>query len=273
MKKYSYPALSDKDYGWIRIGGPGLANCMFIAAKAYVHSSINHTLYIDPTWRKFSIGPWLRREKDKRIYNKLFFHDGISGIRKFLIIKGMLTKPEYIATFSDLGNYFEDLNQHYDLIKEFFNRITRYETVALVNDIELVDKVAIHVRLGDYSSELRIDLSWYKKVIENIIRINPRQQFVLFSDGKEQELIPLLQISNVKQVFFGNAFADMYAISKCKMLIASDSTFSAWGAFLGQKPILFCRRHFPPVYRGSIPEVILNDSVDIPEVFKNIILA
>lgn len=36
--KYYYPALSDKDLGWIRIGGPGLANCMFLAANAYISS-------------------------------------------------------------------------------------------------------------------------------------------------------------------------------------------------------------------------------------------
>ena len=38
IMKYYYPALSDKDLGWIRIGGPGLANCMFLAANAYISS-------------------------------------------------------------------------------------------------------------------------------------------------------------------------------------------------------------------------------------------
>lgn len=36
MKKYYYPALSNRDYGWFRVGGPGLANCMFFAANAYI---------------------------------------------------------------------------------------------------------------------------------------------------------------------------------------------------------------------------------------------
>lgn len=36
--KYFYPALSDKDYGWFRISGPGLANCMFFAVNAYISS-------------------------------------------------------------------------------------------------------------------------------------------------------------------------------------------------------------------------------------------
>lgn len=99
-KKYSYPELSNKDYGWIRIGGPGLANCMFLAAKAYIHSRLNNTLFIEPTWRKFSIGPWLRKEKDKRFYNDLFFHQGITGVSKFLVIKGIISsKKKYYSFF------------------------------------------------------------------------------------------------------------------------------------------------------------------------------
>lgn len=34
--KYYYPVLSDKDLGWFRIGGPGLANCMFFSVNAYI---------------------------------------------------------------------------------------------------------------------------------------------------------------------------------------------------------------------------------------------
>ena len=34
MALYVNPVLSDRDYGIARIGGPGLANCMFFAARA-----------------------------------------------------------------------------------------------------------------------------------------------------------------------------------------------------------------------------------------------
>lgn len=271
VKRYSYPALSNRDFGWLRIGGPGLANCMFFVAKAYIYSRLNNTLFIDPTWRKISIGPWLRKEKDKRIYSSLFFHKGITGIRKLLIINGIIAKRTNVVVFSDLGNYFGDLNPHYALVKELFESITRPETIALVKDLELEDKIAIHVRLGDYTPELRINLGWYQDIVRNILEIKPQQQFILFSDGTDRELAPLLTIYNVKRAFFGNAYADMYAISKCKMLIASDSTFSAWGAFLGQKPIIFSRRHFPPVYNGNVVEVVLGSSSLIPDEIKDLL--
>lgn len=79
---YDYPRLSDKDFGWIRLSGPGLANCMFVAARAYINSQIYGTTFIAPTWCKISIGPWLRNEKDKRIYNRLFESIGVSGTKK-----------------------------------------------------------------------------------------------------------------------------------------------------------------------------------------------
>lgn len=75
----------------------------------------------------------------------------------------------------------------------------------------------------------------------------------------------------MERCFFGNAFADLWAISRCKFVIASDSTFSAWGAFLGQRTILFCKRHFPPLYNGDIPEEVIGYNVYIPNSFEHIL--
>ena len=71
-KTYFYPVLSDYDFGWFRLSGPGLANCMFVAARAYILSRRENAGYISPTWTKLSPGTFLRREKDKRVYFKIF---------------------------------------------------------------------------------------------------------------------------------------------------------------------------------------------------------
>ena len=271
MTSYSYPKLSSYDYGWFRISGPGLDNCMFFAAKAYIYAKLHNATFIDPTWNKFSIGPYIRKEKDKRRYNSLFNHIGIHGFKKFLIIKGIGVNKSKIKAFSSLGNYFEDLDNYHDLINDLFAKITKAETVSLVQENELKNKVAIHVRLGDYLPQLRVSIEWYKGIVESILRIKPKQEFVLFSDGNDNELHDLLQINNVKRVYYGNAFADIYAMSKCKMVIASDSTFSAWGAFLGEKPIIFSKRHFPPLYgKSQILEAVVNNSTDLPSEFTQL---
>lgn len=271
MKKYFYPALSHRDLSWFRIGGPGLANCMFFAASAYISASIsNRGGYISPTWRKFSIGPILRRERDKRVYDSLFNDIGIQGIRKAWIILSLkLFKRRDVEVHNSLGNFFQDLNQHVPLVLEYFNRILKQETVGKVDVERMKEMVAVHVRLGDYVPEMRTDISWYRDLIENIISERPQQKFALFSDGSDEELKLLLDIPNVERCFFGNAFADMWAISKSKFVIASDSTFSAWGAFLGQRPIIFSKRHFPPVYNGSVPEAVLGISTQLPSDFKS----
>ena len=226
--KYFYPALSDKDYGWFRISGPGLANCMFFAVNAYISSKKNKGEYIAPTWRKFSIGPILRRERDKRVYNSLFKDVGIDGVKKIWII---LTKKLFgrkdVKIFNSLDNYFLDLNEEVSLVQEYFNLILKSETVKEVDVSRMKEMVAVHIRLGDYLPEMRVNIDWYCGVIQNILLKCPNQMFALFSDGSDEELEQLFSIPNVKRCFFGNAFADMWAISKSKFVIASDSTFSA----------------------------------------------
>ena len=167
-----------------------------------------------------------------------------------------------------MGEYFDDLNEHMDLVHEFIEKITRKEIIENVRPEALKDCIAIHVRLGDYSPEMRVDILWYVNLVREILSIKPSQQFLIFSDGSDEELRELLALPNVRRAFYGNAYADMYAISRCKWVIASDSTFSAWGAFIGERPILFNKRHFKRVYRNSVPEAVLGDSTRIPDEFK-----
>ena len=273
MQKYFYPALSNRDYGWFRIGGPGLANCMFFAVNAYISASkSNRVGYIAPTWRKFSIGPILRKERDKRVYDSLFNDIGISGLKKaWLLFTWRIFGRKDVEVHKGLRNFFQDLNKDVPLVQEYFNMILKKETVAKVDEQRMKGMIAVHVRLGDYVPEMRVDISWYRGVIESIIKDYPQQKFALFSDGSDEELQSLLSIPNVERSFFGNAFADMWAISKCKFVIASDSTFSAWGAFLGQRPIIFCKRQFPPVYDGRIPEAVLGTQTHLPSCFIDFI--
>ena len=271
--KYVYPQLSNKDFGWFRFSGPGLANCMFIAARAYILSKKYKCGFIEPTWMKFSLGPFLRREKDKRVYSRLFKSVGVSGVRKaFLLFRCNCLKDESIMKISTLDNYFIDLEENYDIVQDYLKRIIKNETVHLVDDSDDLKKaVTIHVRLGDYIPELKIDINWYKGLMENIQKKHPLQKFIVFSDGTDEELAPILCLPNTERRFYGNAFADMYAISKSKLLIASHSTFSAWGAFMGRVPVVFSKRDFPPLFKsGSVLESIIGDSIQLPVEYESL---
>lgn len=274
-KPYFYPVLSDYDFGWFRLSGPGLANCMFVAARTYILSRLKNSGYISPTWTKLSPGTFLRREKDKRVYFKIFNNLGTSGLKKiWLLFTAKLLPgagPWKIEKVRGMGEYFDDLNEHMDLVHEFVEKITRKETIENVKPEVLKDCIAIHVRLGDYSPDMRVDICWYVNIVKEILSIKPSQQFLIFSDGTDEELRELLDQPNARRAFYGNAYADMYAISRCKWVIASDSTFSAWGAFIGERPILFNKRHFKRVYRSRIPEAVLGDSTRIPDEFKTLL--
>ena len=251
---------------------------MFVASRAYILSKLLRANFIEPTWTKFSIGPFWRHEKDKRSYFHIFNSYGISGWRKLVKIKKKTIHEKDISSqmmgivrVEGLANYFQDLNMHSDWVKEYFDNITNKDIIRLVEKKDLKKAVAVHIRLGDYLPHQRVDIHWYRGVILNFQRIKTDQQFLVFSDGTNEELKTILDIPNVKRIFFGNAFADIYAISRCRFVIASDSTFSAWGAFLGQIPILFNRRHFPPVYCDDILEVVLGDSINIPDEFYSLL--
>lgn len=43
------------------------------------------------------------------------------------------------------------------------------------------------------------------------------------------------------------------------------------GAFIGERPILFNKRHFKRVYRNSVPEAVLGDSTCLPDEFKTLL--
>jgi hypothetical protein len=241
---------------------------MFVAARAYIIAQTNHWEFVSPTWFKLSIGPYLRGEKDKRHYLGLFVRHGVSGLKKCCLLmfrKKSVNKT--IITVDGLGNYFEDLLPHYDLIFSYFTEITRKNILKRVSNEDFSRIVGVHIRLGDYVPSLRIPIDWYKNLVDQINLTFPdRFQFFIFSDGTDQELIDLLKTRNVSRAFLGNALADIWALSRCKFIIGSDSTFSGWGAFLGQVPIIYPKCHYGNVLINRENQLILKDDI-IPDSF------
>ncbi|MDD6826551.1 MAG: alpha-1,2-fucosyltransferase [Oscillospiraceae bacterium] len=208
-------------------------------------------MIITPTWQKFSIGTYIRREKDKRRYVDLFTTENeINGIRKLYAV--LFCHPHFEQ---GLQNYFTDFLNDADYIRNYIIKHIRPSIKAVVDKYDFCNCIAVHIRLGDFPEEHRTPLEWYKeKIIAKGMECNYR--FLLFSDGTDEELKDLMAIPNVERVFFGNAIADIYAISKCCFMIGSDSTFSGWGAFLGQVPCVFFRKHYGQVLMDKSKEIV-----------------
>lgn len=279
-KIYVYPKLdSNYDLGYIRIGGSGLANCMFVAARAWIIHKEIESEFIAPTWEKFSIGTYLRKERDKRHYFGLFSKSGISGLKKIYLLM-TLNKAKYqkslnynantIITVEGLNNYFKDLLNHHQLVNAYFKQIILKKHLNAIEGHDFSNVIGIHVRLGDFTEDIRISIFWYQKIIKILQReLKNEHKFYIFSDGTDEELRPLTTIENTQRVFFGSALSDILGLSRCQFIIGSHSTFSGWGAYLGQVPIVFNKRNFGRVLINEAHEFINTDADNVSKEFIN----
>lgn len=269
---YVYPKLPAKHtMSLLRIAGNGLANCLFVYARAIALANKLNLPLIAPTWFNFTIGPWIRMQKDKRHYLGLMGSDGeISGVKKIWLLNKLKHVSEHdsfnpqddiIIEVCDLEDYFTQIIPYHSIVAPYIYSHLKKNNISQVLDFNFDSCVAAHVRLGDYIPERRVPISWYKDKIESLHKDNPDLKILLFSDGKDEELSELMSLPYVNRAFFGNAIADIIAISKCSFLIGSDSTFSAWGAYLGQVPSIFYRLKSRPVLADQSKEIIEDKTI------------
>jgi len=278
-KVFVYPKLPAKyDFRFVRYRGSGLANCLFVAARAFLIAQKNGWYLLNPTWGNISIGPYLRNEKDKRHYWGLFKKAGVSNFSKMFYLS-ILKRVAFedagavkngIIIVEGLGNYFEDLLREQENVKIFIISILQNKITSKIDNIDFTNVIGIHLRLGDYIPARRTSINWYNKIVKEIIKsYGNKYRFFVFSDGLDHELAELLSIPKVERVFFGNALSDIIALSRSKFIIGSDSTFSGWAAFLEQAPIIFPRRHFGKVLLNQDDEFIDNGDFEKMKVFLN----
>ena len=266
--KYIYPKLPAYiNAHLLRIGGNGLANCLFVYAKAIVFHHQTNIPIITPTWLNFSIGTYIRLQTDKRHYAGLFksFNE-IQGLKKLWLLttlpftssfKEFIQQPNksQILIVEGIYDFFTPLIDYSDTIKDYLLKHINPNILKPVERFDFKNTVAVHIRLGDFPEERRIPMDWY---ISEINRHQRSKRILIFSDGKDEELKDILAIPNTERVYFGGAIQDIIAISKCSYLIGSDSSFSSWGAFLGQVPCIFYRTQFGRVLKNATNQTIVN---------------
>lgn len=259
-KVYVNVKLSSIDFFGFRVGGAGLGNILFPWARAVIFTKKNNYKKINATWSTIKIGSFIRREKDKRTYHNLFSENNIGGFKKVLLL---LVAKKYneneiakinaknsfwpiVVHFDEMKNQMADILDDYAIVKKELYTIIRTKHLKLI-DKNLPQAIGIHVRLGDFyepSSEqeiregktnCRLPLNWYIAVI-NKIRIEAEKDIhvAVFSDGSDVELKEILALPNVQRAKGGSAISDLLSLSKSKILIASNSTFSLWASYLGR---------------------------------------
>jgi hypothetical protein len=156
-----------------------------------------------------------------------------------------------LVVFSGYGRGFEDLNAQSFFLLERLRSATRDRWLHLVDQVT-EPIIGINVRLGndfrtaqstqDYSTQgaIKTPLAWYIASLEGVRQYLGRPiKAIVVSDGTRAALAPLLELENVDFWRPGCAISDLLVLAKASVLIASGgSSFSAWAAFLGQKPTI-----------------------------------
>lgn len=248
MTRYGYPILPQT----------GLCNMLLPWADCLLWCRDHGATMIAPTWRKVRIGPYLRRERDRRDYHRLFHAaDGIAGFRKWALLltrrrvpfSPQLTEAATsgaMVTFRDLNSFTRLAGRH----GEVAAGLRGMTQPGFLPAPAAQPFIGLHVRLGDYAVpgsveprpdvHFRLQIVWYLAALRELrARLDEDVPAVLFSDGTDDELRELLQEKGVSRSPYQTAVTDLLALSGAGVMVASCSTFSLWGSFLGQVPALW----------------------------------
>lgn len=238
-------------YAAVEFPRAGLANKLFVLARAVVYCAEHGGVLLQPNYFSFKLGPLLRRETDLRTYLGLFEKHPtveIGGMRKAVIWAS--TKKVFeqsppphlcagaIRVFRRTCETFDGINGYNELLSSYLQETTRPKWLAAAERVGAVE-IGVHVRLGDLTGHSRHPIEWYVDAVEFVRSIAGPLAVTVFSDGRDSELAPLLAMPGVHVARTGSAISDMLALSRSRFLIGTgSSTFSAWAAYLGQMPAM-----------------------------------
>jgi Glycosyl transferase family 11 len=288
-----------------RLPKAGLGNILLVWARAVLFAEINSLPISAPNWQKFQLGPYIRGERDKRAYSKLFYSQKYVSKFNWALVNLLRKEQQYynpepvpinfnsfsessshLFIFSSVphwSDYFKYLKDHRDLIRQ---KLLADIRVSVLQEIEArsAPDIGIHLRMGDFKTlqpgedfsqvgNTRTPIEWFVSVI-NCIRshLGFNIPVTIFSDGQDIELESLLSLPLVLRSSRDSAVSDLLTLAKSRVLIASSgSTFSNWASYLGQCPTIYHPAHFHSgVFPESLSEKVFEggfdpDSMDMPD--------
>jgi hypothetical protein len=260
---YAYPRLSKADLLFIRIGGNGLGNLMFTWARCLATARQNNWQMIWPTWGSLKLKNWRVNPYDHRTYFDLFRPTDmyVTGWRKpkCLAQQHWISEaqalahsppPGSVVEFRGMEGMFTPFRGHHELVYRELMGIAQPQHLKAFSDSNSVP-IAIHVRRGDFvqqgtheatikSHNSILPIEWYVEALQAVrSTVGMETAALVFSDGTDEELKQLLRLPSVSRADYGSGLGDMLGLSRSRLLIASGSTFSMWGSFLGQVPTIW----------------------------------
>ncbi|MBT3068360.1 hypothetical protein [Rhodoferax sp. U11-2br] len=220
-----------------------------------------------PDWNHLRIGPYLRRERDKREYHRLFqFPHYVHGFRRLWLLVRLPKRlaPRIEDAPIDLNQrqlvvfenrVSENFEHHFHEVAgrapELLDALRRMTRPRYLPRGEARGHVAIHVRLGDFSvpqaeivlreglRNVRLPIQWYVETLAALRKsLGIEIPALVYSDGEDTALAALLTQPGVRRAARGTAVTDLLEMVEATAMISSGSGFSIWACFLGRVPRL-----------------------------------
>jgi len=282
-------------YTYADVGRFGLGHSLMAWARAAIFAEQQGIPMIAPRWLRLRIGPYLRRERDKRAYFLFFQSSPWAWFQRLWVLVTYRHVPEGSPLPSGRCVKIFANQPVVDQVAEFaaflpHAEMLRTKLIAMTKprfrpNRTSDDHVAIHVRLGDFTakvaaSDLRtgtknasLPVGWYIAVLTGLRKaLGYDIQAIIFSDGEDAALKSLLDVPGVTRAPRQPAITDMLAIAQARLLIGSGSGFSLWGAFLGQVPrISYPGQMLASVLQDKAAEVETLDATDLAARFLEIV--
>lgn len=247
---YVYPLLSYPDFGYFRLNGHGLGNLLLVYFKAAIHAKLTQRNLIWPTWPQLKLKTVFEPKRTRRVYNSVFTVpasvDHSMSMRLAAVagthFRCIATKLD-IEVVSGYSKFFYPFIGHVGQIREWFNEMS----VDSMPDLSrYVNSCVLHIRLGDFTpfsnindAELPPNTSlppeFFRIAVNEIRKIYKLEHFYVISDASAETLIERGYDYNSwgACVLEGNdPLVDIIILSKAKIRVISNSTFSLWGTFL-----------------------------------------
>jgi hypothetical protein len=154
----------------------------------------------------------------------------------------LITKNTYLVGYWQSELFFKD---YAAIVLNDFTFHRKSEKNHLIsNKIQSVESVGVHIRRGDYVSNLSTlnlhgicSMDYYKKAMDYILRLIPNAVFYFFSDDPQWVFNNFDSTVNNHIISWNtdsDSYEDMRLMSLCKHNIIANSSFSWWGAWLNQ---------------------------------------
>lgn len=128
---------------------------------------------------------------------------------------------------------------------KFKTALISTQTENVLNELNNLNAVSIHIRRGDYLSPQYVNgfgnvctIDYYKRAIEYINLKTENPYFYIFTDDKTwvTENFNIANSCFVVHNTGSDSWQDMFLMSNCKHNIIANSSFSWWGAWLNKNP-------------------------------------